>query len=181
MKIFVYGKNSDDKGTQLEALTTAILKNKGYSVIRNEVKSGGNELDVVAIKREPLGGDVCLICECKAHDSLISINDWLKFIGKLHLEQRKNQMTYGLMIALSGANGNVLGSYNDIKADNYINLITNESLLDQIGAIHQMMPENKVKEWVGLYTRKDVVDINIIYYDNCFYCMSFFQMVNIQY
>ena len=63
MKIFVYGKTNDDKGTQLEALTAAILKSMGYSVVRNEVKSGGNELDVVATKREPIGGDVCLICE----------------------------------------------------------------------------------------------------------------------
>ena len=43
MKIFVYGKTNDDKGSQLEALTAAILKSMGYSVVRNEVKSGGNE------------------------------------------------------------------------------------------------------------------------------------------
>ena len=48
MRLFVYGKNKDDKGTQLEALTAAILKGMGFAVVRNEVKSGGNELDVVA-------------------------------------------------------------------------------------------------------------------------------------
>lgn len=169
MKIFVYGKTNDDKGSQLEALTAAILKSMGYSVVRNEVKSGGNELDVVATKREPIGGDVSLICECKSRNDLISMNDWLKFIGKLHLEQRKNQMTHGLMIALNGANGNVLGSYKDIKSDNYITLITDEDLLAHINAIHQMIPEKQVPKMIGQYSRKDVVDTNIIYYENCFY------------
>ena len=144
MRLFVYGKNKDDKGTQLEALTAAILKGQGYTVVRNEVKSGGNELDVVATRNEPIGGDKNLICECKAHNNLITMNDWLKFIGKLHLAQRKNQMTHGLMIALSGANGNVLGSYKDIKADNYITLITNEDIFGHIQAIHTMATERQI-------------------------------------
>ncbi len=169
MKVFVYGNTTDDKGTQLEVLTGAILKNMGYSVVRNEVKSGGNELDVVATKKEPIGGDVSLICECKSRNDLISMNDWLKFIGKIYLEQRKNQMTHGLMIALSGANGNVLGSYRDIKVDNFITLITNEDLLGYINSIHQMIPEQKVVGMIKQYSRKEVVDTNIIYYDNCFY------------
>lgn len=169
MRLFVYGKNKDDKGTQLEALTAAILKGQGYTVVRNEVKSGGNELDVVATRNEPIGGDKNLICECKAHNNLITMNDWLKFIGKLHLAQRKNQMTHGLMIALSGANGNVLGSYKDIKADNYITLITNEDIFGHIQAIHTMATERQVADFIGHYTRKEIVETNIIYYDNCYY------------
>lgn len=169
MRLFVYGKNKDDKGTQLEALTAAILKGMGYAVVRNEVKSGGNELDVVATKKEAIGGDINLICECKAHNNLITMNDWLKFIGKLHLEQRKNQMTHGLMIALSGANGNVLGSYNEIKTDNYITLITNEDIFEHILVIHTMATERQTADVVGRYTRKDIVETNIIYFDNCYY------------
>jgi len=169
MRLFVYGKNKDDKGTQLEALTTAILKGMGFVVVRNEVKSGGNELDVVATKKEAIGGDINLICECKAHNNLITMNDWLKFIGKLHLEQRKNQLTHGLMIALSGANGNVLGSYNDIKTDNYITLITNEDIFGYILTTHAMATERQVADVVERYTRKDIVEINIIYYDNCYF------------
>jgi hypothetical protein len=169
MKVFVYGKNSDEKGSQLEALTTAILKGMGYAVARNVVKAGGNELDVVATKKEPIGGDINLVCECKAHNSLISMDDWLKFIGKLHLEKRKNQMTHGLMIALSGANGNVLGSYEEIKSDNSITLITNEELFKHIKAFHPMLSEKQVEETIGNYSKKAVVDINIVYYNNVFY------------
>lgn len=169
MKVFVYGKNSDDKGTQLEALTASILKGMGYVVTRNEVKAGGNELDVVATKKEPFGGNVCLICECKAQNSLITMNDWLKFIGKLYLEKRKNQMTYGLMIALSGANGNVLGSFDDIKQENFITLITNEALLRHIRTVHPMVTEKQVMDDVRKYTRKDILDTNVIYYNGIYY------------
>lgn len=169
MKIFVYGKNSDDKGTQLEVLTTNILRSMGYTVARNEIKMGGNELDVVATKHELIGGDINLICECKAYNNLVSMTDWLKFIGKLHLELRKNQMTHGLMIALSGANGNVLGSYHDIKGDNFITLITNEDILSHIEVFHKLIPEREVAQEVGKYTRKDIVETNIIYYRNLFY------------
>jgi len=169
MRVFVYGKNSDDKGTQLEALTSAILKNMGYTISRNEISSGGNELDVVATRKEPYGGVTRLICECKAYNSLISMNEWLKFIGKLHLEQRKDQMTHGLMIALSGANGYVLGSYNDIKNDNYITLITNNDIYDHIAAINAILSEREAVEIIRNYTRKNIVDVNIIYYNNSFY------------
>lgn len=169
MRLFVYGKNKDDKGIQLEALTAAILKGLGYETVRNEVKSGGNELDVVATKKEAFGGDINLICECKAHNNLVTMNDWLKFIGKLHLELRKNQMTYGLMIALSGANGNVLGSYKDVEKDNFITLITNEEILGHIQSVHPMATERQAIDVVGHYTRKDIVETNIIYYDNCYY------------
>lgn len=169
MKVFIYGKNSDDKGAQLEALTAAILKNMGYTISCNEISSGGSELDVVATKKEPIGGDICLICECKARNDLVSMNDWLKFIGKVYLEQRKNQMTYGLMIALSGANGYVLGSYKDLKTENFISLITNEELLGQIQSVHPMMSRTQVEDIIGQYSRKDIVDTSIIYYENCFY------------
>lgn len=169
MKIYVYGNTNDDKGVQLESLTASILKSMGYAVNSNEIKSGGNELDVVATKKEPIGGEVCLICECKAHNSLITMNDWLKFIGKLYLEQKKNQLSHGLMIALSGANGNVLGSYKEIKEGNFITLITNEELLSHIQTIHPMLTEKQVVDAVGRYSRKDVVDTNIIYYSNAFY------------
>ena len=101
MKIYVYGNTNDDKGVQLESLTASILKSMGYAVNSNEIKSGGNELDVVATKKEPIGGEVCLICECKAHENPVNMNDWLKFLGKVYKEKRKNSLSSGLMIALN--------------------------------------------------------------------------------
>ena len=87
----------------------------------------------------------------------------LNSLGNYILNKKKNQLTQGLMIALSGANGNVLGSYKDIKEGNFITLITNEELLSHFQAIHPMLAEKQVVDSVGRYSRKDVVDTNIIY------------------
>ena len=124
MKLYILGKNTDDKGSQLEDLTRDILASQGYeNIVANTVYSGGSEIDVAASYKKQVGiknMDFPVICECKAHDKAIVMTDWLKFIGKLYIEKLKNEHTIGLMIALSGANGNVVGSYNDIKDKGFI-------------------------------------------------------------
>lgn len=115
MKLVILGKNKDDKGTQLEQLAIKILRSQGYvDIIPNMQVSGASELDVTAHKSNQTGiKDIRtpVICECKAHESPINMTDWLKFIGKLTIERKKNPNAIGLMIALSGANGSVMGSY----------------------------------------------------------------------
>ena len=170
MKVFVYGKTSDDKGHQLEALVAAILKNLGYSKITlNERGAGGHEVDVTATKKEPIGEDTTLICECKAHKSLVEMTDWLKFVGKIYLAHRKDSRAQGLMVALSGVNGSVMGNYKEIKEDKFITLITNEDIHEYITQLHPLLPEKEVVRYISQYTRKDVVGANIIYYDSLFY------------
>ena len=114
IKLYIIGANNDDKGSQLEELTTSILKRQGYkNISTNAIYSGGNEIDAIATHINRLGvNDIeyPIICECKAHNKPININDWLKFIGKIYLEKLNNSHTVGLMIALSGANGNVIGA-----------------------------------------------------------------------
>lgn len=170
MKVFVFGKSADDKGHQLETLMAAILRNLGYSkIILNERGAGGHEVDVTATKKEPIGEDTTLICECKAHKSLVEMTDWLKFVGKIYMAHRKDSRALGLMVALSGVNGSVMGNYKDIKEDKFITLITNEDIYEYITRLHPMLPEEDVVRYVNQYTRKDVVNVNIIYYDNLFY------------
>ena len=54
MKLHILGKNLDDKETQLEQLTTSILKNLGYiDIATNVIGSGGSEVDVVANYKMP--------------------------------------------------------------------------------------------------------------------------------
>lgn len=119
IKLYILGANNDDKGSQLEELTTSILKRQGYrNISTNAIYSGGSEIDAIATHTNPLGVseiEYPIICECKAHNKPININDWLKFIGKIYLARFNKPQTIGLMIALSGANGNVIGSYNEKK------------------------------------------------------------------
>lgn len=175
MRLFVYGKTPDDKGHQLEKLMAAILNNMGYEKITlNERGAGGNEIDVTATKKEPIGEDTTLICECKAYKSLVDMTDWLKFVGKVYLAHRKDSRAQGLMVALSGATGFVIGNYNEIKSDKFVTLFKNDDIYELVTRIHPMRPEIDVKKIIGQYTRKNVVSVNIIYYDNTFYWLICF-------
>ena len=51
MKLYILGNSKDDKGTQLEQLTTKILEYQGYTNILTNVQvSGASEIDVTARK-----------------------------------------------------------------------------------------------------------------------------------
>lgn len=96
MEVIILGKNSDDKGTQLEKLTEAILKNLGYTdVSTSEIGAGGFELDVTAEFLQPGIGNTTkrlTICECKAHRKPISTTDWMKFLGKIFTHELGESM-----------------------------------------------------------------------------------------
>ena len=83
MKLYILGNSKDDKGTQLEQLTTKILEYQGYTNILTNVQvSGASEIDVTARKMAKTGIkeiSTPVICECKAHEKPIVMTDWLKF------------------------------------------------------------------------------------------------------
>lgn len=85
IKLYIVGANNDDKGTQLEELTTTILQKQGYTNIStNAINSGGSEIDAIAVHKNHLGVtevEYPVICECKAHNKPINITDWLKFMA----------------------------------------------------------------------------------------------------
>src|SRR5665647_3781703 len=122
MQFYILGNNSDDIGKQLEKLTCTMLDKLGFkNIIKNEIGSGGHEIDVRAeyiisglngINSKPL------ICECKAYKSAVSMTDWLKFLGKILVEETKGNVE-GYFIALSG----VTVSYTHLRAhetDSYL-------------------------------------------------------------
>lgn len=89
MKVYILGRNNDDKGSQLEELTRQLLEYQGFSNIAKDTQhSGANEIDVRAEKKDYVGiRDIKtpVICECKAYNRPIDMTDWLKFIGKLYI------------------------------------------------------------------------------------------------
>jgi hypothetical protein len=118
--VLVLGVTSDDKGAQLEALIRTVLEQQGYKRVRsNVVHAGGNELDVEADRESPVVGGVQvtpLMCEAKAYADPVNMPTWQKFLGKLFIERAKDGTTIGTLVALNGINGNVAGSYKDLKA-----------------------------------------------------------------
>lgn len=179
MKVYILGKNKDDKGSQLEKLTYKILEEQGYSnIVPNMQVSGASELDLSAIKYDHTGiidVPIPVLCECKAHNNYITMSDWLKFIGKLYIERKKPNCssTIGLMIALSGANGAVQGSYkDDFSQDPLTQLITNNDLYKLIAKIYKLNDIQAIKE--QLYSNYNIQcsDIDIVYYEHCYILVS---------
>ena len=133
MQLYILGKNSDDKGTQLEQLTVKILEHQGLEDITTNIQgAGGNEIDITAYSQTTIGiypQKTKVIGECKAHKAPINITDWLKFIGKVHYAREMETNVIGIMVCLSGANGAVVGMYNERHHnDNTIQLIANNKV-----------------------------------------------------
>src|SRR5690348_5790947 len=106
MRLRVFGRSTDEKGSQLEVLTGRLLSKLGYrNIVLNAVGAGGSEIDVRAEFPLPsVHGKSCLhtLVECKAHDSQINLPDWLKFLGKVYYEKtRRRGPVRGVLLALS--------------------------------------------------------------------------------
>lgn len=88
--LIALGATPQERGTQLEDLTAALLSHFGYAhVTEQEISTGGAEIDVVAERRTLGIGEnrvERVICECKAHEVPAGITDWMKFIGKVYDE-----------------------------------------------------------------------------------------------
>lgn len=171
MKLIILGKTKDDKGTQLEKLTNQILEYQGYSKVVNNVQvSGASELDVTASKVEKIGINEIVtpvICECKAHERPISMTDWLKFIGKIYIARKSEARTIGLMLALSGANGAVVGSASsDFKDDLGVQLIANDDIIVLLSQIYNLPPATSVKEQLTSLPIPTIVEVNVVYYNS---------------
>lgn len=170
MKLIILGKSKDDKGTQLEQLTSRILQSQGYSnIVKNVQVSGASELDVTASKIERVGvNDIAtpVICECKAHEKPISMTDWLKFIGKIHIAIKKEPRTIGLMLALSGANGAVVGSAtSDFKDDPCVQLIANDDIIELLSKVYNLPEPNIIKDQLSHWPIPAISEINPVYYN----------------
>lgn len=180
MKLYILGKNKKDKGSQLETLTKNILANQGYTnIIPNYIGAGGHEIDVRAVKRQTVGIEVVeypIICECKAHEKMISLPDYDKFKGKVATAKEKNKNTSGLLIALSGAMGTVIGANDANKSD--IQLIANDDIIKLISQLYSLPSSFEVRNYIKNITHRVVVDIDIVYYNNEVYWLIIFSKGN---
>lgn len=170
MRLIIVGKTKDDKGTQLEKLTQKILSHQGYSNIATNVQvSGASEIDVLASQITRTGVkdiEVPVICECKAHEKPIVMTDWLKFIGKVMIARKQKPNTIGLMLALSGANGAVIGSYStDFNDDPAIQLIANDDIINLISSVFNLPKPDMVAEMLDQLPTPAITDIDLLYYE----------------
>ena len=177
MKLYILATGKDAKGTQLEYLTKTILESLGYEyVATNVVGAGGDEIDVMAKMVIPsIGGsqEFPLICECKAHEGPININDWDKFLGKVFKHQKADPQTRGLMIALSDANGNVKGEIAEKKYKD-VQLLQGYDLIKSLSDAFRLEDEKVAREEVSHLTNETVVSVDLILYEKEIYWLFTF-------
>ncbi|WP_419765401.1 MAG: hypothetical protein ACNI28_02895 [Arcobacter sp.] len=179
MKIYVLGSNPQERGKQLENLTEKILELKGYKkIINREISTGGHEIDLRAVKEQEIINiteQIHLICECKAHVKPTNTTDWLKFLGKLYLEESKTQeKMYACFISLYGVNGNVSGSYEDLKnKKKNIEIITGEDLLSILSKLYNLSEIDILKRNINQYTKNNILNISMLYYNKLYWLVEF--------
>jgi hypothetical protein len=178
MRLLLLEKNKDKKGNLLETIVKVLLASYGYDyVATNEIGAGGNEIDVVAEKKQIIVGGVKtypLICECKAHESPINMNDWLKFLGKVYKEKRKNSLSSGLMIALSDANGNVKGEIRNDNNQEEVKLITGNELIEPIIQHYGLVSNTEITNIIKHWTNLTITERDVAFYNNTPYWIVYF-------
>ncbi len=181
MDLRVLGKTSDDKGSQLEQLTKRLLEEMGYiDIVVNSVGTGGHEIDVQADRIFPsLGGEqrIRVICECKAHQNPNSISDWLKFLGKVFVEEaRLKKQVNGCFIALSGVNGNVAGNYDSLHQNREnIDLISGDTLTHLLVKIFDVISLPELTKHIVNLTSRQFTSFILCYYHHRVYWLIKFE------
>jgi Restriction endonuclease len=170
MRVRLFGRTNDDKGAQLEHLTKRLLERLGYEdVTLNFVGSGGSEVDIHGNYPLPaLSGNkkLTLIGECKAYESPINLPDWLKFLGKVFTERTcRRGDTRAVFVALSGANGNVAGAYEEFRLrDESIELISGSKLAGLLATELRLGTIEDVQNLIGRLTNDAITEISLSYY-----------------
>lgn len=175
MNVLVLGDTPQERGLQLEELTKKVLEHLEYKNFSlREISSGGHEIDLYC-ERE-LGQisrpqTIGMICECKAHEKPINTTDWLKFLGKVYLENvNSKNMIYGCFISLSGVNGNVAGSYKKLKEENHdVELVSGEALYKALMEIYSNPTQERNTRLVGQQTNRKILGLTLAYYESSLY------------
>lgn len=183
--MLILGKNTDDTGTQLECLTKRLLALRHYqNLTLNVATAGGHEIDITGEMPSTVPGDDRkrrLIGECKAHRNPITMGDWLKFLGKVYSEQqRTHREVDGLFVALSGANGNVIGNYDEMRQNGTpVTLIEGDTLLVEVyKAFSDLVQREVILDTISKMTSRPYVSIEIAYRNAEFFWVVVFPESN---
>jgi hypothetical protein len=169
MKLHIVGATAEDKGRQLETITREILESLGYQRLQLNVESEAGEVDVQGVHITPAAVDpieVRVIAECKAHKNPLNLPDWLKFLGKVHIARQAEPNAYGCLIALSGVNGHVLGSYSAVRG--HVRLVDSSHLIEYLARAHHLAPQSKLVEYLNSSGRT-YLGISLVYYNRHVY------------
>jgi hypothetical protein len=104
-------ESSFERGKAFEEFVSILLSRSGYRIINTRIRKSGRELDIQAVSRIT---DDDLLVECKADTSPLASSPYNKFYGIFeHEAKRSKGKLVGMLISLSGFNGEVLANYEE--------------------------------------------------------------------
>ncbi len=172
--MFILGKTNAEVGKQLEELTLLLLSKLPFDRLKtNSIDVGGSEVDVYAefqmtglTEQNPH-----LIRECKARQDPVNITDWLKFLGKVFQHETvSHKTTYGCLLALNGANGNVFGAYTSLRPHcDRVMLLDAEAVRELAGSQNLLCSQAEAESSVRAVTERPMVELKPAYYGKRFY------------
>jgi hypothetical protein len=179
--LYILGSNTDDKGTQLEQLGQDMLASRGYrNLTLNAVGPGGAEYDVTGEREvgSTSGSTMFVLGECKAWQDPVNMDAWQKFLGKISAEQmRRGTSVQGILMALSGVNGNVASSYDELRRCGLeVELIRNTELEEFLSQHYSVVDVKQTSRVLGNYTSRKVVAVDLCYYERACYRLVRFEM-----
>ena len=96
-------------------------------------------------------------------------------MGKVHYAREIEANVVGIMVCLSGANGAVVGMYNEKHHnDNTIQLIANRDLINLISSCFDVDAEATVRERFVAMSYGEIYEMNLLYYDRKIYWATSF-------
>lgn len=175
--MLILGKTADDKGAQLEALIHTTLVGEGYQNVRdNFVSAGGNELDVIADRVSMILGTehrTRVLCEAKAYAGTVNMPAWQRFLGKVLISRAEERSTIAVLIALNGVNGNVAGSYAQLRRDDPdLLLIDGSDLEERARATGELSVATAAFESASVYFGRAPSKVESAYYVGVFYWIA---------
>ncbi|MBQ3358473.1 MAG: hypothetical protein IJG47_06175 [Microbacterium sp.] len=146
-----------------------VLLSQGYDVVHtNVVDAGGNELDIKASRTTPVLSATetsQLIGEAKAYADPVATPAWQRFLGKIFLERSDRAHTAGVLIALNGVNGNVRGSYNQLRQrETSITIVDGDDLLARATSVGEVAPELQIRERAAAQFSQVPAHVEAAYY-----------------
>ncbi|WP_343123380.1 hypothetical protein [Verrucomicrobium sp. BvORR106] len=150
------------------------------NIARNRISGGGEELDLSADFPLPTPGstsNVRFIVECKAYRNPVQTDAWMKFLGKIFVEQiRQRQEIHALFIALSGVNGNVSGSYNELRTSQVrIQLLSGPELTKIVCELLGAKTAEDITAAISRFTQRTHTSIELVYYEMTAYWLVVFE------
>ncbi len=158
---FIPVGTKNEKGKSLERVFGSALTNLGYTDLRYNSQSVGEEIDIKGIHRVTLHP---IKCQCKAHSDDIGAPPLRTFLGDVVNERDREPQTTGIFISSSGFKGSARDWYDRLSNEkkDFYKLVDDKDLYSILNDAKMVCSEDKLKLSVSMKTKIPFKDSSLI-------------------